>query len=609
MGFIYEDNQTAYPTKPPTLGGKETGLLENLSASANLFAITNLSSSRKNEMKAAWQPIVDNINKKTNAGLKNPYETEIEMDIANPRLWNKPYTAELWDYNAINKRQNEIINFAKNNKDFVPEYAGLSVQTLYKQIADKQKKAEAEQADVAARQTTMGAVGEFAGVAWGAIQDPVNIGVTAIDFAVGGGKYKLGASVASNVLRLAFRDAAINAGSEALIQSEVANWYKDLKLPYDINTFLTNVGAAGVGGFVLRGGLESVAPLYQLTKKQLASGIETINKAKAKATGTAYEPDESLKAFNDASEIDDFTDANNIIPDDVGNLEHNTIIAETIKNIEEGNSTKALTGQDITETPVINEAGDTDLNLFDGVDSVGHTQQTDILLSELNDRIEKVSAKTPVTAFKNVDEIPGISIGPGGLVKPSVIETGNSLYRETNVSGLNGLLWIDNRFEYNPMFVANSKELAIGQAENKGIKIKFRPNSLSGKENIKPGTAGGLGDIVGREYKTDIIAPEAIQEITVDSEAALKGITKTAKNVLNKKFDKIQNEDGSISFVRKQKQQDNTARDEFLNQTVPVDKLDPNTGEVVQSAMTVREILEEAEQDKKMVDRLMGCLT
>lgn len=440
MGFIYEDNQTAYPNKPPTLGGEQTGLLENLNASAKLFDITGLSTSRRNEMKSAWKPIVENINKKTNAGLKNPYETVTEMDIANPRLWNKPYTAELWDYNSVNKKQNEIIDFAKNNKELFPEYADLSVQTLYKQISDKQKQAEAEQADVAARQTTMGAVGEFAGYAWSAIKDPVNLGVTGIDFAVGGGKYKVGASIASNVLRLALRDAVINAGSEAVIQTEVADWYKDLKLPYDINTFLTNVGAAGVGGFVLRGGLESVAPLYQLTKKQLASGIETINKAKAKVTGTPYEVDEPLKAFNDAAEIDAFTESKNIIPDDVGNLEHNTALDEAIKNIEEGNSTKALTGQDVTDTVVINEAGDADLNLFDGVDSTGHTQQTDALLSELNDNVQ-------------------------------------------------------------------------------------------------------------------------------------------------------------------------TRGDEFLNQAIPVDKFDPNTGEVVQSAMTIKEMLEEAEQDKMMVDRLMGCLT
>ena len=95
MGFVYEDNQTAYPTKPPALGGEETGFLENLNASAKLFDITSLSTSRKREMKSAWQPIVDNINKKTNANLKNPYDTEVEMDVVNPRLWNKPYKRKL----------------------------------------------------------------------------------------------------------------------------------------------------------------------------------------------------------------------------------------------------------------------------------------------------------------------------------------------------------------------------------------------------------------------------------------------------------------------------------------------------------------------------------
>lgn len=440
MGFIYEDNQTAYPTMSPVLGGEETGFIENLKASEKLHSITGLSSSRRNEMKKAWQPIVDNINKKTNAGLTNPYEVESEFAIPNKRLANKPYTEELWNYTSIEKKQKEIFDFIKNNSDTVPEYQGLTAQTLYKQISDKQKQTELEQADVAARQTTMGAVGEFTGYAWSAIKDPVNLGATAIDFAVGGGKAKLATSVVSNVLRLALRDAVINAGSEAVIQTEVADWYKDLKLPYDLNTFVTNVAAAGAGGFVLRGAAESVAPLYQLTKKQLASGIEAVNKAKARMTGTPYEPDASIKALDDASEIDDFVNSQNILPDDVGNLEHNKTLDEAIKNIEEGNSTKVLTGQDITETPVINETGDTDLNLFDGADSIGHTQQTDILLAELNDRVQ-------------------------------------------------------------------------------------------------------------------------------------------------------------------------TNGETFLNQTVPVDRFDPNTGEAVQSAMTIKEMLDEAEQDKKMVERLTGCLT
>lgn len=440
MGFIYEDNQTAYPTMPPVLGGEETGFLENLKASSKLFDITGLSSSRKNEMKSAWQPIVDNINKKTNAGLKNPYETEVNLDALNPRLANKPYTQEIWGYSDISQKENEIINFAKNNKDLFPEYEDLSLKNIYKKISEKQKQAELEQADVAERQTVMGAIGEFTGYAWSAIKDPVNLTVTAADIAVGGGKFKVGTSVANNILRLAFRDAVINAGSEAVIQTEVADWYKDLELPYDLNTFLTNVAAAGAGGFVLRGAFESAAPLYQLTKKQLETGLEAVNKAKSKITGEPYEPDVNIKALSDASEIDEFVSSQNILLDDVGDLEHNKTLDETIKLIEENNSTKALTGEDITETPVINDVGNDDLDLFDGVDSAGHTQQTDILLAELNDNIQ-----------------------------------------------------------------------------NKG--------------------------------------------------------------------------------------------DNFLNEVVPVDRFDETTGETVQSAMTIKEMLEEAEQDKKMVDRLIGCIT
>jgi hypothetical protein len=66
--------------------------------------------------------------------------------------------------------------------------------------------------------------------------------------------------------------------------------------------------------------------------------------------------------------------------------------------------------------------------------------------------------------------------------------------------------------------------LAIGQRNNKGVFITFRPDALSGSEHLKPGT----GDIAGREYQTDIVAPRAIYsvEMAANDVKQLRGVTR-----------------------------------------------------------------------------------
>jgi hypothetical protein len=149
-------------------------------------------------------------------------------------------------------------------------------------------------------------------------------------------------------------------------------------------------------------------------------------------------------------------------------------------------------------------------------------------------------------SFPRVDSIESFSMGPGGTMKPKVIAGGKPLYRETNVEGLNDLLGHDKQFEYSRNFVADNPEIAIGQGMNTGVKLVFRPDSLSGKESAKPGT----GDLAGREYTTDIIAPRAIQSITMSAKA-VNQTRPFVRRILNSEFDKTDLGDGRVLFTRK----------------------------------------------------------
>ena len=135
-------------------------------------------------------------------------------------------------------------------------------------------------------------------------------------------------------------------------------------------------------------------------------------------------------------------------------------------------------------------------------------------------------ARAAEDRFPRVATIHGLSNGPGGHIKPHPIAAGQKLYRETNLSGLDDLLRLDGQADLGSIYVTDQRDLALGQGTNRGVLVTFRPDSLSGREHRKPGT----GDLTGREYRTDIVAPRAVQ--TIEMVAAdvpqLRGLTRRA---------------------------------------------------------------------------------
>jgi len=151
----------------------------------------------------------------------------------------------------------------------------------------------------------------------------------------------------------------------------------------------------------------------------------------------------------------------------------------------------------------------------------------------------------PAERFPKVAELPSMPVGPT-TIKPKGIAPGKVLHRETNTSGLDTLLRDDKQPNVRRMFVTDNPDLAIGQGQNRGVRIEFRPDSLSGSEHRKPMT----GDIAGREYETNMAAPRAMQSITMDA-AHEKQLSGLARRVLKDEFDRATTDDGKLRFTRK----------------------------------------------------------
>ena len=154
----------------------------------------------------------------------------------------------------------------------------------------------------------------------------------------------------------------------------------------------------------------------------------------------------------------------------------------------------------------------------------------------------------PASQFPNIKDIPGVLVGTT-YIKPKPIAEGKPLFRETNSQGLDELLRGDREPTYQPLYVSENPDTALGQGENRGIYVTFRPDSLSGTINQKPGT-----EFAGLEHLVDIVAPRAIHSIVIPKAEIKKSGLKLswlAKVNLRENFNETLLPDGSVRFDRK----------------------------------------------------------
>jgi hypothetical protein len=317
MSFVFDEpNLSATPFKPLG-GGEDTGFSENFDSAYRASLTLNRSDSRPILIREQWDPILKEVQEKTGKKFINPgnylggYAASSETAVRG--------------YNYSSK---QILDYIKERPETFPDLLEINNEVLFEKAKKSAIKAIDIDADVGSRSTFTGWLGSVGGSIVGSITDPANL--AAMPF--GGGS--------STVLNTILKQSAIAAGSEAIIQTEVADWYKTLDLPYDYKTFFANVGMAAAGAGVITGGVIAAKPVYQFTKKQLIDGIEALGKARATREGRPYEVDPDVKMIKELDAIDTTVNQGNVLKDDVGNLEHNARVEQSYKAIENGDSTK-----------------------------------------------------------------------------------------------------------------------------------------------------------------------------------------------------------------------------------------------------------------------------
>lgn len=320
MSFVFDEiNPTATPFKPLG-GGEDTGFSENYDAAYQATLKLNRSDSRPVNLREQWDPIVKEIQQKTGKKFINP-GNYLGGYAASPET-------PIRGYNYSSK---QILDFVKEQPDVFPDLINLDNDAIFERAKKSAIKSGDVNVDVASRQTFTGFLGEMAGGIVSSITDPPNLAA----MVVSGGF--------SNIAKEILRQAVIGAGSEAVIQTEVADWYKQLDLPYDYKTFFTNVGMAAAGAGAVTGVLMGAKPAFQFTKNQLINGIEALGKAKAAKEGRPYEMDPDVKLMKEMDGIYDTTNQGNVLKDDAGNLEHNARIDQSYNAVNNGDSTKITT--------------------------------------------------------------------------------------------------------------------------------------------------------------------------------------------------------------------------------------------------------------------------
>jgi len=174
-----------------------------------------------------------------------------------------------------NQSLNKIIKHIKANEDLYPEYQDLSPETIDLTIKEIAKvEIEASEKD-APKLTTAGVVGDFIGGTGGVLVDQNFFELNLLTLGIN--------APAQTLARTLFRDAVVGAGTEAILQAGVKDWYDEIGVDYTWGDFVGNVAAGGVGGAVLpqafRYGGKGLKAGVSLTNDQLRKGLVALRDA------------------------------------------------------------------------------------------------------------------------------------------------------------------------------------------------------------------------------------------------------------------------------------------------------------------------------------------
>lgn len=247
----------------------DPGFVESFRAAKKAAELNDTSVSEANALEEVWAPIIEEMNSRgSGQTFYNPaisYRTAIFNENTQEANYSK----------AIGNIFNEI----ETNEAFADLRGKFDRDTLFEQAAQLARDSRQDYLNTVQNiSTTSSAIGQFAGGAVGAIDDPVLVG----SMLFGGAK---------GLWQMAFQEAALGAGSEAIIQTKVKEWYASTGQEYTDEQFWNAVKFGAAAGFAtpfaFRGAGEVInvsGKAVNLTVDQLKSGVAALRSAGVKST-------------------------------------------------------------------------------------------------------------------------------------------------------------------------------------------------------------------------------------------------------------------------------------------------------------------------------------
>lgn len=237
------------------------GFVDSFNKAKRSFELNDTSISEANALEEVWQPIIDEMNsRETGETFYNP-SYNFRISIFNEEAQNVTY----------NKYVDTVLDAIETNDAFSDLRGAVDRQMIFEQAAQLARDSRQEYLkSVQNISTTRGTIGSFSGAAVASLDDPILIA----SMLFGGAK---------GLWQMAFQEAALGAGAEALVQTKVQEWYKKTGQEYTDEQFWNAVKFGAAAGFAtpfaFRGAGKTIqigGKVVDLTVDQLKSGIAAL---------------------------------------------------------------------------------------------------------------------------------------------------------------------------------------------------------------------------------------------------------------------------------------------------------------------------------------------
>ena len=276
--FVKQKNQTNllhYNLAPPR---PKNDYGEIFSKTYNSFKFNELSTSEYEALGQIWQPIVDYLNDTSTPDVVSGHQEK----FYNPadRLTVGFSAVPGHNQRSYYYETGRIFDYIKNNKEKYPDLLFLNDNEIHNQSIEFSKEVlEDYKANVE----------KYQGLAAGATRLAAGIPAFFSDPVI---MFSMYLSLGKGLFQQMLRGAVIGAGTEAMIQPKVKEWYESLDAPYGYNEFRNRVLAAGAFG----AGFPAVLNGLGIGYKKAKEGFKAYTDSKA------YKPTQDDVATNNALE-------------------------------------------------------------------------------------------------------------------------------------------------------------------------------------------------------------------------------------------------------------------------------------------------------------------